>query len=314
MALKITSPVQDIPCTFLKVLIYGQPGVGKTSLSQTMPSPLLLDTDSGAARSGQLRRSNVLNVDSFEDIKDLIFSPEGQNILSGIQTIIIDTVEKLLQYITKYIADNEGTIFKAKYNGLFDRNKSTLTLQGYGTLKSQFKIFLDHLIFLKKDIIMIAHDTTKDEIVRPLVTGSSGDLINSECDLIGFYCMRNGKHVLDFTKSDYYPCNKSPYNFKPIEVPYLAGKEHSLFLYNILQSAKETIGKANVELVEDINKIENLRVQIGNCETTDDFDMLLEIISEQPEYIKTQVRDNWRSKLASKNITFDKTTNTHKAC
>lgn len=314
MAIKIISPVQDIPCNFLKVLIYGEPSIGKSSLAQTMPRALLLDADNGIGRTNKLRRSNSMKINSFDDVKELIFSPEGQTILSNTDTIIIDTVEKLLQYIVKYIADNESTIFKAKYNGLFDRNQNKLTLQGYGVLKGQFSILLSQLVLLEKDIIMIAHDSNKDEIVRPLITGSSADLINSECDLIGFYGMRNGNRIIDFTKSDYYPCNKSPYNFNPIPVPYLIGHEHDFFLYNILQTAKETIGKANKEMVDDVNKIEELRLFINNCETCDDFDLLLDKIMEQPVYIKTQVRDFYSNKLKEKNICFDKTTNLHKPC
>jgi ATP-dependent Lon protease len=48
--------------------LYGQPGIGKTTLALSAPKPLLLDTDNGIHRVQSEYRSDVVQVKSYQDI------------------------------------------------------------------------------------------------------------------------------------------------------------------------------------------------------------------------------------------------------
>lgn len=50
MALKLFKSTDQLPMKNLLVVIYGQPGVGKTSLAFTAENPVLLDFDRGVER------------------------------------------------------------------------------------------------------------------------------------------------------------------------------------------------------------------------------------------------------------------------
>jgi hypothetical protein len=66
MSIHITRASEPITIQTVIILVYGQPGIGKTSLASTSESPLLLDFDRGAHRSG-FRRDTV-QVERWGDI------------------------------------------------------------------------------------------------------------------------------------------------------------------------------------------------------------------------------------------------------
>jgi replication-associated recombination protein RarA len=49
--MKVYSANEIIESAGMVALIYGDPGIGKTTLANTAPNPLLLDFDRGAHRS-----------------------------------------------------------------------------------------------------------------------------------------------------------------------------------------------------------------------------------------------------------------------
>ncbi len=73
MALKIIRATDAVKVTILKVLLYGQPGLGKTSLAFTCNAPLCLDFDKGAYRSKQ--RKDALDIGTWSDVVELMKTP-----------------------------------------------------------------------------------------------------------------------------------------------------------------------------------------------------------------------------------------------
>ena len=83
-----------IPQT-IKVLIYGQPGTGKTTLALSAPRPVWLDFDGGSHRIHYLHQCDTLPVKSWQDAVEVI----GED-LSAYDTIVVDTIGKMMDYIT----------------------------------------------------------------------------------------------------------------------------------------------------------------------------------------------------------------------
>lgn len=206
MALRIKKASEKIACTAIKVLVYGEPGIGKTTLSLTAPNTLLIDCDAGIRRVEPQFRKDYMEVGSWNDINDLVNSPDD---IKNYDTLAIDTVGKLLDFLSvKIIADN----FKmgSKTGGL--------TLQGYGALLGEFRAFNSRIIAMGKNIIYLSHDRefTDGEKTkfRPDIIGRSLGTVLREMDLVGYMQSRNNERTISFSPSDTYygknTCNLPP--------------------------------------------------------------------------------------------------------
>lgn len=170
--------------TRIKCLIYGQAGMGKTTLAISMPKPLLFDFDGGVTRVNYAHLENVdtVQIQSYNDFIEVL-----KEDLSAYETLIIDTGGKALDFMAEYIIKNNSKMGKA--NG-------TLTLQGYGERKAIFQALCRQISMMDKHLVFVAHrETQKDgDDMRyvPLFGGSNYDSLVTELDLVG-YMEANGK-------------------------------------------------------------------------------------------------------------------------
>ncbi len=176
----------------VKMLVYGQAGVGKSSLALSAPKPLMIDCDNGVHRVNYGHISDTVQVSSYQDVLDVLNED-----LSAYETIIIDTGGKLLDYMAEYIIAKTPKIGKA--NG-------SLTLQGYGERKCEFTAFCRKVNMLNKHLIFVAHRQTQQEGDNfkyvPLFGGSNYDSLVTELDIVG-YLEANGKdRVITFDPTD----------------------------------------------------------------------------------------------------------------
>lgn len=87
-----------IPST-VKMMIYGQAGMGKTTVALSAPKPLLLDFDNGVKRvnMAHLDGIDIVQVSSWQDVQQVL-----QEDLSAYQTIVVDTIGKMMDFIISY--------------------------------------------------------------------------------------------------------------------------------------------------------------------------------------------------------------------
>jgi nucleoside-triphosphatase THEP1 len=187
--MKVFEKHQIVSSTGLIVTIYGDPGIGKTTLANTAPNPILLDFDRGAHRAS-LGKMTV----QFDSWSDLIESEqELKTLFDQHDSIIIDTAGTLLDYMNNYLLETQPSLAK---NGI----------KLWGELKKTFNDFFQPLKKLNKNIIFIAHAKEREEgdirIKRPLIQGSSYDLLMQSSDLVGYYTSTGTKRVLTFDLSE----------------------------------------------------------------------------------------------------------------
>lgn len=162
--------------TTIKALIYGQPGLGKSTLGLSTPSPVLLDFDGGVKRVNGAFQCPTLQVKSWDMVLEAM-----QEDLSQFKTIVIDTAGKMLDFMSAYIIKTDPKI---------GQRDGSLSLKGYGVRKTMFINFLSQCSMMGKHLIFVAHEREEKDgenrIVRPEIGGSSaGDLIK-ELDLVGY--------------------------------------------------------------------------------------------------------------------------------
>lgn len=236
MPLKIVRAQDPITISRLKMVIYGQPGVSKSSVAFTAEAPLLLDFDGGAHRAPN--RKDIVQIGQWSEAAAITAED-----LAPYKTVIIDTAGRALdQLTTDIIAGN------AKMG-----NGGALSIQGYGVLKSRFGAFLNLLNSFGKDVILVAHMEEKqrgDDVIERLdVQGGSKNEIYKSADAMGRLVIENGQRWLKFSPTDA-AFGKNPGQLEPLLVPHFTKPEFATFLASVIQTTKDRLN----ELTEDQRK------------------------------------------------------------
>lgn len=187
MALKIVKATEPMPVENIVLTIYAQPGVGKTSLAFTADKPLLLDFDKGAYRAQN--RGETVPVSSWADISGMTAED-----LAPYSTVVIDTAGRALDSLS-------ADIISA--NPKAGRGDGSLTLQGFGTLKSRFAQWQAFLRSLHKDLVLAAHlDEQKngDDVIERIDAqgGSKNEIYKSSDAMCRIRLDNKDQRYLDF--------------------------------------------------------------------------------------------------------------------
>lgn len=181
----------------LSVLIYGQPGIGKTTFGVSAPDAVLFDYDGGVQRINGAHQVPTLQPTSWEDTN--IALQEIQNEMPEIKTIVIDTVGKMLDYMSAYIIKTDPKM--AMRDG-------SLSLKGYGVRKQMFVNFIKQLALMGKNVVFIAHEREErrgeETFKRPEIGGSSANDLIKELDLVGYMYAVGKERVITFDPAEYY--------------------------------------------------------------------------------------------------------------
>ena len=181
----------------IKALIYGEPGIGKSTVALSAPSPVLLDFDGGVQRVNGAFQCPTLQVENWDQVVAAL--GEISNGSVSCKTIVIDTAGKMLDYMSQEIIKKDSRM------GTRD---GSLTLKGYGVRKSMFINFLKQVSIMGKHLVFVAHERENKDgdvrIVRPEIGGSSaGDLIK-ELDLVGYMCAIGKDRTIGWTPQEKY--------------------------------------------------------------------------------------------------------------
>lgn len=263
--------------TTIKVLIYGQPGLGKSTLGLSTPSPVLLDFDGGVKRVNGAFQCPTLQVKNWDMVIDAL-----QEDLSQFKTIVIDTAGKMLDYMSAYIIRNDPKM---------GQRDGSLALKGYGVRKTMFINFLSQCSMMGKNLIFVAHEKEEKDgetrIVRPEIGGSSaGDLIK-ELDLVGYMQAIGSERTIHWSPTEkFYPkntCNLPAMQKIPVIIDasgnvtgqnnFLSGIFDSYQAYLKKQAdisneyeALLDVVKENVELIEDAETANGVAENMGKLQ------------------------------------------------
>ena len=270
----------------LSVLIYGQPGMGKSTLALSAPNPLLLDFDGGVHRVNAAHRVDTVQISKWEEVDEVLNSPE----IAEYQTIVIDTAGKMLSFMDKYIMQNNQKMKKAD---------GTLSLQGYGVRKNMFINFVNQVSLLGKSVVFVAHEREEkngdEKQIRPEIGGSSaGDLIK-ELDLVGYMEAIGKKRTISFN-----PCEKfygkNTCNLpERLEVPAIINEKGDItgdnnLMTKIIQAYSAYQEKQN-ELTNDYEDLMDLiRSNIDAITDADSANAMMENILKMTHIFDSKVR------------------------
>lgn len=278
--LKIIKSSDPITVERINLCIYGQPGVGKTSLAYTAATPLLLDFDQGSHRAAN-RKDSVI-VHAWEDVTQITAED-----LAAYSTVIVDTAGRALDALTADIINRNPKMGRA----------GALTLQGYGALKAEFIAWLKLLNSQGKDVVLLAHmdeQRNGDDIIERLdVQGGSKGEIYKASDAMGRLAIRGGKHTLNFNPTDA-AFGKNPGQFEAMEVPH--PDKEPLFLAGVIQGIKDKLNTFTEEQAKAQEKLESWRKAISDFDTVDSFNDQLKAIRKEPKSVQVLFADAAKAK------------------
>lgn len=278
----IKKPNELVVKTNLSALIYGQPGMGKTTLALSAPHPLLLDFDGGIHRVNAAHRVDTVQISKWEEVDEVMQDPD----IAGYQTIVIDTAGKMLSFMDKYIMQNNPKMRKAD---------GTLSLQGYGLRKNMFINFVNQVSLMGKSVIFVAHEREEkvgdEKQIRPEIGGSSaGDLIK-ELDLVGYMEAIGKKRTISFN-----PCEKF-YGKNTCNLP------ERMEIPTLINDKGELIGENNF-MTNIINTYS--KYQAKQTELSSEYEDLMEFIKAQIEMVNdVESANNVSKSLAGMQHIFD---------
>lgn len=292
----IKQPTDPIEVKALKVLIYGQPGVRKTSWSFTAKNPLLLDFDGGVRRVNAKYRRAYGPINNWNDAQSL-FDPKKTD-LTPYDTIIIDTAGKALDMLAIQIMKDD---FKMK------RKDGALTQQGFGAMAIKFKDFLNRLTDLGKTVVLVAHDkeakSGDETVIRPDITGQSMSNIMREVDLCGYMRAYNNKCTITFNPSDNF------YGKNTCGLPeYLDITEKTLA--DVVEEALSNMNDDTELYQKYLSQINHIEKVLSICETADDLNQAVGKMREI-EFVsdgKVQAANMVKTKATELGLTINKRT------
>lgn len=291
--MRIIKSTESIPVEHPVFMVFGQPGIGKSSLGYSCKDALALDFDKGAHRAAN--RKDTLVIDTWADVEELMASPGA---LEPYASLTVDTVGRCLDVLTAHLAAKDMKKFPGGVPGL----------QGWGVLKNSFRTWIAGLRALGKDVLLIAHDKEDKDgdtrIVRPDIVGGSYAEVMKVADFVGYLQMAGKDRVLDFNPTDRWIA-KNPAGWAPFKLPPVA--KSTEFMADLFARGREALGALSDESALLMSQVETWRTTIAAYTTAKEFNEARPLIKNiQAPMVQTQVVKLLMDGATAKGIPFDK--------
>ena len=297
----------------LSALIYGQPGIGKTTLGCSAPNAVLFDYDGGVQRINGAHQVPTVQITGWEETADAL--KEIEDTMPECRTIVIDTVGKMLDYMSASIIRNDPKM--AQRDG-------SLSLKGYGVRKNMFVNFLRQVSLMGRNVIFIAHEKEErrgDETVkRPEVGGSSANDLVKELDLVGYMQAIGKERTITFDPNESYYA-KNTCNLPPlIKIPVVVDEKgnatgENKFFASVIEAYKRSQehNKEKTSEFEDI--MDFIRGEIAEANTVDDINVLVEKLPTLQHVFNSKLLASkmLNDKAAKMGLKFNKLNNRYEA-
>ena len=186
---------------YLKCLIYGLPGSGKTVFAAKFPRPLILDSEKGTRsllNHPECKDALVLPIESFADIEQVFWQlkDETTDLSKRVDTVIIDSISELQkrqldEMLIQAKKQDSRRDVNLPYQQDYLINTNAMRRMAFG--------FRD----LQKNLVVVAHSVEeKDEstgilYTRPDTTPKLARTLEGIMDLMGFISVEyvDGKPV-----------------------------------------------------------------------------------------------------------------------
>lgn len=221
------------------MILYGSPGVGKTTLALSAPAPLLIDFDRGVSRVKAQHRTATIECAPYDEVLKDLKSPE----MKDFETVVVDTGGSFITILQGWAMKKDPKL-NCQKNG-------QISLKGFGAVKNEFNRFTSYVKdVLNKNLIYVFHSqeqTGADGQVqqRIMCEGATKNSVWTPCDFGGYVQMIGDSRVVCFTPEQEFFA-KGCHGIKgQMKVPTLSLDEPNDFITRLFESAKNSIAAEN---------------------------------------------------------------------
>lgn len=286
----IKKPSELKSTTNITGLIYGQPGVGKSTLAISTKDVIFFDLEERIMNVEAPFRCDYICLKNYPELIKCL----EQEDLSAYKTIVIDTVGMLNQLISESILKQKG--------------RTTLTQQDWGILKNYFVNIIKAVRSKNKNIIFVAHEKEEPDgdkrIKRPdMGAGKSGNELIKMLDFIGYmYMQGEDKRVISFTPTENYYAKNSIQLEKAIEVPNPSIKGVNDFIdINIIKKIQNRLEKEAKERDNYMALMDIVEIGVDSLKSPEDFTGYIETVNNYTHI--------WDSLIVAKRKLLEKANN-----
>ena len=217
------------------MILYGSPGVGKTTLALSAPDPILIDFDRGMSRVKAQHRKPAIFCNTYEEVLNDIQSPA----MKDFQTIVVDTGGSFITFLQDWAM---------RTNPAQNRQKNgAISLKGFGAVKTEFVRFTNYVKdTLDKNLIYVFHsqeqsDKDGNSQQRLMCEGAAKNIVWTPCDFGGYVQMIGNQRVVCFSPEQEYFA-KGCHGIKgQMVVPELGPNDENNFITKLFGKAKANI-------------------------------------------------------------------------
>ena len=291
--MKIIKSTEAIPVDHPVVMVFGQPGICKTSVGYSAADALLLDFDKGSHRAKN--RRDTLVIDAWDDVIEMMTASDA---LAPYKTLVPDTVGRCIDVMIAYLAKTEPKLVQA----------GNPTLQGWGRLKAMFRSWIAGLRTLGKDVLLIAHDKEDKDgdirIVRPDIAGGSYGEVMKVADFVGYLYMSGRDRVLDFNPTDRW-VGKNPAAWQPFRIPPVEKADH--FMADLFEKGRDALGELSAASAAIQQQVETWRAQIAGFSMAQQFTDAIPVLNAITEpMVREPAKKILNDAAQAKGFAFDK--------
>jgi len=216
-------------------IIYGSPGMGKTTLALSAPKPVLIDFDNGVSRVAAAHRVPTIVCNTYEEVLEDIDSPD----MKEFETIVIDTGGSFITYLKDWA-------LRTKKDAKTQKGTPN-TLKIFGYAKTEFAAFTEKITkVMHKNVIYVFHTEEKADkdgnpVQRLMCEGAVKNLVWNPCDFGGYLQMINNERKLCFTPTDGYFAKGTHGIVGNITVPVLDANTPNVFMTQLFEQARKSI-------------------------------------------------------------------------
>lgn len=243
------------------MILYGSPGIGKTTLALSAPDPVLIDFDRGMSRVRSQHRKTAIFCETYEDVLKDLESPE----MKQFQTIVVDTGGSFVTYLQDW-AMRDNPAQNRQKNG-------ALSLKGFGAVKQEFSRFTSYVKdTLNKNLIYVFHSNEQSDKdgnpqVRLMCEGAARNIVWTPCDFGGYVQMIGDRRFICFTPEQEFFA-KGCHGIKGhIAIPELGVADANDFITRLFEEAKANIAAEAAEFApikeQYLRVMETVRAMVG---------------------------------------------------
>ena len=217
------------------MILYGSPGVGKTTLALSAPDPILIDFDRGMSRVKAQHRKPAIFCSTYEEVLNDIQSPA----MKDFQTIVVDTGGSFITFLQDWAM---------RTNPAQNRQKNgAISLKGFGAVKTEFVRFTNYVKdTLDKNLIYVFHsqeqsDKDGNSQQRLMCEGAAKNIVWTPCDFGGYVQMIGNQREVCFSPEQEFFAKGCHGITGHIRVPELGPNDANDFITRIFAQAKANI-------------------------------------------------------------------------